>query len=155
MSFLSKSSSATLNKIIIQPGEYYATNKEVLISTLLGSCVAACLYDPVNKVLGMNHFLLSNSVYKRDRADFSTLSGRYGVQAMELLINKMYQLGADRKHLKAKAFGGATLQGFRPGDRFQPSIGDGNLNFIKEFLNIEKIFDFRRFGWGPGQDHLF
>jgi len=128
-----------LESVVIYPGEYFASNRSVRISTLLGSCVAACLFDPVNRVLGMNHFLLSSEMYRRHPATFATPSGRYGVQAMELLINRMMGLGAVRKHLKAKAFGGATLKGFNryPDDR--KSIGNANIAFIREFLALEKI----------------
>ncbi|MBU2515366.1 chemotaxis protein CheD [bacterium] len=126
-------------KIVIHPGEFYATNKEALISTLLGSCVSACLFDPVNKVLGMNHFLLSSEKYKKNGDGFSTPSGRYGVNAMELLINKMYQLGAVRSHLKAKAFGGSTLQRFNNGKTSVGNVGEANLKFVREFLANEKI----------------
>ena len=78
-----------LKKIVIHPGEYFATNERVIISTLLGSCVSACLFDPVNRVLGMNHFLLSGEIFKKNGGGFATVSGRYGVNAMELLINRM------------------------------------------------------------------
>jgi chemotaxis protein CheD len=128
-----------LEKVVIHPGEFYATNGEVMISTLLGSCVAACLFDPVNHVLGMNHFLLSSNLYKKSDAVFSTPSGRYGVHAMELLVNRMYQLGASRRNLQAKAFGGATLQGFHDGNNDPRSIGNANMAFVREFLRSENI----------------
>lgn len=95
--------------VTIHPGEFYVTRKHLIISTLLGSCVAACLYDPVNKVAGMNHFMLSNKRYSRDMPTCITEAGRYGVNAMELLINKMLNTGAEKKHLRAKAFGGGSL----------------------------------------------
>mgnify|MGYP006420680083 FL=1 len=128
-----------LERINVFPGEYFAADKEMMISTLLGSCVAACLFDPVNRIMGMNHFLLSKETYRQGGENFFTLSGRYGVQAMELLLNKMYQLGAERKHLKAKAFGGATLTGLFNGQKFEHSIGEVNLRFVRAFLDAEKI----------------
>jgi chemotaxis protein CheD len=130
---------STLKKHAVYPGELYAANDDVLISTLLGSCVAACLFDPVNRILGMNHFLLSNNLYKQNGNGFTTPSGRYGVHAMELLINRMYKLGAQRKHLRAKAFGGATLRGFNNGQSQLQSIGEINMRFVREFLSKENI----------------
>lgn len=128
-----------LQRKVIYPGEYYASDREIMISTLLGSCVAACLYDPVNRVLGMNHFLLSSDLYRSNGSAFVTPSGRYGVQAMELLINRMYRLGADRNHLKAKAFGGATLKGFGDSASNLKSVGATNAAFIRDFLSLEGI----------------
>lgn len=124
---------------MIYPGDYYASNGDCIITTLLGSCVAACLFDPVNRVMGMNHFLLSGEICKNGKNGFVTPSGRYGVQAMELLINRMYKMGAQRKHIKAKAFGGATLKGFSEIPNNWNSIGSNNVSFIKRFLDIEKI----------------
>ena len=123
----------------IYPGEFFASSNEIIISTLLGSCVAACLYDSVNRVFGMNHFLLSSELYQSSPNGFITPSGRYGVQAMELLINRMFRLGADRKHIKAKAFGGATLKGLSSKSQTWNSIGLTNAAFIKDFLAIENI----------------
>lgn len=130
--------STSIKKVVIHPGETYATDRELFISTLLGSCVAACLFDPVQRILGMNHFLLSSHIYKQNGHGFTTPSGRYGVHAMELLINQMLKLGAQRQNLKAKAFGGATLQGFH-NDPQSPSVGEANVKFICEFLENEKI----------------
>jgi chemotaxis protein CheD len=131
--------SSQLKKIVIHPGEFFATNEKVIISTLLGSCVSACLFDPVNSILGMNHFLLSSETFKKDGNGFATLSGRYGVNAMELLINWMYELGAVRRHLKAKAFGGAPLRGFNINSPGFCNVGEANLKFVREFLAKEKI----------------
>ncbi|MBI4847417.1 MAG: chemotaxis protein CheD [Nitrospirae bacterium] len=125
--------------IRIKPGEYHASEQRVIISTLLGSCVSACLYDPVQKIVGMNHFLLSSRRYARNMPYYVTEAGRYGIHAMEILINEMLKLGARRENLHAKAFGGASL--------FQPSggagnffcVGEVNIMFIKEFLETEGI----------------
>lgn len=126
-------------RVTIYPGEFYASTREITISTLLGSCVAACLYDPVNRVIGMNHFLLSGELYSNDQEMWVIPSGRYGVHAMELLINKMLKLGASRKHIQAKAFGGATLKGFGNSLTNKQSIGRTNALFIRQFLNMESI----------------
>lgn len=120
----------------IDPGEYYAAAGAITISTLLGSCVAACLYDPVHQIIGMNHFLLSSrSCDVECRQD----AGRYGVHAMELLINSMMAAGADRRKLRAKAFGGASL-GFSSEKAVSfLDVGGVNCAFIREFLAAEKI----------------
>lgn len=128
-----------LQRVNIRPGEYHISKEEIVITTLLGSCVSACLFDPVSKVVGMNHFLLSNRRYARNMPYYTTEAGRYGIYAMELLINEMLKKGAKRQNLKAKAFGGASL--------LQPSgevgnfscVGDVNVKFIQEFLNNEGI----------------
>lgn len=82
--------------VTLFPGEIYVTNKELVLTTLLGSCVSACLYDPINKVFGMNHFLLAHRQYSQSVPLCLTEAGRYGVHAMELLINKMLQLGVKK-----------------------------------------------------------
>ena len=126
-------------KITILPGEYHASNGRVVIETLLGSCVAACLYDPVNGIIGMNHFLLSSRRYAQSGSLCVTDAGRYGVQAMELLINDMLRIGAKRAYLKAKVFGGGSF--FRSTgeeDNFL-CVGEVNSRFILEFLANDGI----------------
>lgn len=125
--------------INILPGEYYATNKPVVIRTLLGSCVAACLYDPVSRVIGMNHFMLSNRRYAKDLPVCMSEAGRYGIHAMELVINEMLKLGAKRSNLKAKVFGGGSIYlGTEAKDNFF-CVGDINSRFIREFLKNDGI----------------
>jgi chemotaxis protein CheD len=126
-------------RITIDPGESYVTKKNEIISTLLGSCVAACLYDPVNRIIGMNHFLLAQQPAAMNSPLLGTDEGRYGIQAMELLINKMIKLGAQRIHLKAKAFGGGDVLKLDSELRGGKSIGACNCEFIKTFLDTEKI----------------
>ena len=127
-------------RIIIHPGEYYVANEEIVISTLLGSCVSACLYDPYNKIVGMNHFLLSNSRYAKEMPICITEAGRYGIHSMELLLNDMWKHGAKRGNLKAKAFGGAAvLQTKNSSTGNFVAVGEVNVRFIKEFLQGEKI----------------
>lgn len=127
-------------RIAISPGEYYASNEEILITTLLGSCVSACLYDSYNKVIGMNHFLLSSNRYSRDMPLCITDAGRYGIHSMELLINEMLKLGAERDNLKAKAFGGGSVlktTDWSMSNYF--AVGEVNIRFIHEFLQNENI----------------
>lgn len=126
-------------RVTIEPGEYYATGGTEVISTLLGSCVAACLYDPVEGIIGMNHFMLSNTRYSRTLSNHETEAGRYGIFAMELLVNAMVDKGALRTRLRAKAFGGASvLNREAEGSNFF-CVGSVNSRFIREFLANESI----------------
>lgn len=125
--------------IRINPGEYFVSRDDVVVYTILGSCVSACLYDPVNKIVGMNHFLLSNPRYAKNMPISLTEAGRYGIHSMELLINEMLRLGAKRYNLRAKAFGGSSLLGTSvKSDNFF-CVGQVNTKFIIEFLQNEGI----------------
>lgn len=126
-------------RIIIDPGEYYVSNQNEIISTLLGSCVAACLYDPVNKIIGMNHFLLAYLHHSQIRPILETDEGRYGLYAMELLINAMMKNGARKNNLKAKCFGGGNVLRVLSDVTEKKTIGEVNIEFIKAFLRNEKI----------------
>jgi chemotaxis protein CheD len=109
----------------ILPGQYHAAREDIVIVTVLGSCVSACLWDPARRVGGMNHFMLPGA------GD----SGRMGIYAMELLINRMLKLGAERSRMIAKVFGGASvLEGM---DAL--NIGTQNGSFVLEFLAEERI----------------
>lgn len=125
-------------KVVIHPGERYVIKGDCVISTLLGSCVAACLYDPVARVAGMNHFLLANKRYAREMPLTITEAGRYGVQAMELLINDMLRLGAGKSRIRAKVFGGGNVLQTMSRDNFA-CVGSVNARFIREFLKNEGI----------------
>lgn len=126
-------------RIVLSPGDYHVTDKHLIISTLLGSCVSACLYDQVNHVVGMNHFLLSNRRYQRKGSLVTSDAGRYGVHAMELVINRMMQLGAKRTYMKAKAFGGGSVLSSTKDSTNFFCVGEVNTRFIKEFLDNENI----------------
>ncbi|WP_296375667.1 chemotaxis protein CheD [Yoonia sp.] len=97
------------------------------MTTVLGSCVAVCLFDPKAGVGGMNHFLLAT------HGDAQNTDLKYGVNAMELLINKVLQAGASRQHLQAKLFGGARMTDH------SRDIGDTNAKFSIAFLEREEI----------------
>jgi chemotaxis protein CheD len=117
----------------ILPGEFYATTEDTTIVTVLGSCVAVCLRDHKECIGGMNHFLLPTD----GSPSISSLSesARYGVFAMELLVNQMLKLGADKRRLEAKVFGGANvLNGFTG-----VSVGERNAEFILDYLDTEDI----------------
>ena len=124
-------------RISIVPGGYHVSTENVVISTLLGSCISVCLYDPVNNIIGMNHFMLSNHRYAKNMPVCITEAGRYGIHSMELLINGMMKLGAKRDNLRAKAFGGGSMWEYK-GDNFF-CVGNVNIRFIKEFLKNDEI----------------
>jgi chemotaxis protein CheD len=127
-----------LPQVEVQPGGRYATKSGADIKTLLGSCVAACLYDPDAKVAGLNHFLLAAPRYSKTMSFVETEAGRYGIHAMELLINDMVKLGAARSRLRAKIFGGASVLGFAEGTRFL-CVNEVNQRFIRDYLSTERI----------------
>ena len=108
----------TVNKIPIVQGDFAVSDVEgTVISTVLGSCVAACIYDPLARVGGMNHFLLPGNP---DR-DGSDQSRRYGVYLMEMLLNGLFQKGAARSRLQVKLFGGASMPAVTPARKTQNS----------------------------------
>lgn len=114
--------------ILITQGEFaISDDPNVTISTLLGSCVACCLWDPVAQVGGMNHMLITSRTQRDARCDAA------GVHAMELLINDLLKWGARRDRLKAKAFGGAQMVSGLSG------IGAANCAFTLDYLERESI----------------
>jgi chemotaxis protein CheD len=114
------------------PGEYFATQRDEAIVTVLGSCVAACLRDRRSGIGGMNHFMLPR---ERDDRGPASVPARYGVHAMELLINHLVRLGARRGNLEAKVFGGGNVL---PGVTAL-NVGRANARFVCEFLRDESI----------------
>jgi len=119
-------------EVSIHIGEFYSSKRPTVISTLLGSCVAACLFDPVTRVGGMNHILLPG---KANMTGFNT-SARYGINAMELLINDIMKHGGNRHHLVAKVFGGAHLLS---AISIENGVGRQNVALVEEFLQREGI----------------
>ena len=121
---------APQQKVHIVQGEYFVSDDpNVVLVTLLGSCVAACIRDPVAGVGGMNHFLLPGS----DKATHNGDAERYGVHLMELLVNGLLQRGARKDRLEAKLFGGArTIEHLS-------DIGRQNATFAERFLKAEAI----------------
>ncbi len=125
-----------LNSLVrsIQPGEFAVTDRANLaLGTLLGSCVSACICDPEAAIGGLNHFLLPVDKAQNDRPD--TSAARYGVQAMELLINEILKNGGKRSRLEAKLFGGANMMSGSEAGR----VGARNQAFSLEFLEREDI----------------
>ncbi len=126
-------------RIIIEPGEFYVSTKQEVISTLLGSCVSACLFDETTRIIGMNHFLLAYRHHSFSKPSIESEEGRYGMYAMELLINTMMAKGARRNHIKAKCFGGGDVLHLRGETGGRRSVGGANIDFIREFLANENI----------------
>lgn len=117
----------------ILPGEYYYTPKDMVIVTVLGSCVAACIRDRVSGIGGMNHFMLPQT--NGDPDGLLSASMRYGTYAMEVLINDLLKAGAKRENLEAKVFGGGNvLRGFTA-----LNVGERNSQFVREYLKAEGI----------------
>lgn len=117
----------------VLPGEYYATDGEEMIVTVLGSCVSVCLRDSYSGIGGLNHFLLPHDRSNRDTP--LTESARYGVYAMELLINHLLKLGAQRSRFEAKVFGGGKVIK----DFTFANVGERNVSFVLEHLKKEGI----------------
>jgi len=121
----------------IKPGEYFVTADDLGISTVLGSCVSACLRDVVTGIGGMNHFMLPFEA-RPGAGEVDPLvstAARYGVHAMELTINEMLRRGARRDRLEAKVFGGAAvIDGL-----VLMNVGTQNACFVIDFLKRESI----------------
>ena len=112
----------------VLPGEYFVSSQDVVIMTVLGSCIAACIWDGPARVGGMNHFMLPDG-------DTGDGSGRYGSYAMELLINELIKQGARRETMQAKIFGGAqVMAGFT-----SMNVGERNTAFVRDYLATERI----------------
>jgi chemotaxis protein CheD len=116
------------NAVKVLPGEYFVHHTGLHIMTTLGSCIAVCLYDPQNRIGGLNHFMLPDAADSRD-------CGRYGSFAMELLINAMLKRGALRGSLQAKVFGGGrVIEGMHT-----LNVGERNAAFAMQYLETERI----------------
>jgi len=114
----------------ILPGEYFVTGDSMVLVTVLGSCVAACIRDGDTGVGGMNHFMLPD-----DGRDVVSSSARYGTYAMEVLINHLLKMGARKNRLEAKVFGGGAVLESLAGS----NVGRRNAEFVLDFLKMEKI----------------
>lgn len=115
----------------ILPGEYYVTGKEMMLVTVLGSCVAACIRDTTTGAGGMNHFMLPDGGGR----EMLGTSARYGTYAMEVLINHLLKMGASRSRLEAKVFGGGAVMA----SLTSSNVGVRNAEFVLDFLKTERI----------------
>jgi len=119
----------------ILPGEVYVTTADEVITTVLGSCVSACVRDPVFNVGGMNHFMLPISSAGSSWESDGGLSTRYGNYAMERLINEILKHGGSRKNLEVKIFGGGMVLA----NTMSSKVGDRNIQFVEEYLRVERL----------------
>ena len=119
----------------ILPGEYYVTKGKEMIATVLGSCVSACIRDPVIKVGGMNHFMLPLNSNQALDLDVIGAATRYGNFAMEHLINDVIKHGGRKENLEVKIFGGGKVIQHMT----SVNVGAKNIQFIKDYLLMEGI----------------
>jgi chemotaxis protein CheD len=115
----------------ILPGEYFVSSRDLVLVTVLGSCVAACLRDPRTGIGGMNHFMLPEG----HGGDLLGAPARYGVHAMELLLNELMKRGARRDALEAKVFGGGNVLA----QLATANVGERNAAFVLRYLSQERI----------------
>lgn len=118
----------------ILPGEFYVSAQDMMLVTVLGSCVAACVRDKVSGIGGMNHFMLPDNASERQGALLAP-SARYGVHAMEMLINEVLKRGARRERLEVKVFGGGNVvQGMS-----HAQVGTRNADFVLDYIEREGL----------------
>ncbi|MFZ5446459.1 MAG: chemoreceptor glutamine deamidase CheD [Myxococcota bacterium] len=111
----------------VLPGEFYVTREDEVLATVLGSCVSVCMRDPVLKIGGMNHFLLPGD--GNARGDTT----RYGIVALERLINELVKHGGQRERFETKLFGGGRVIGG------SLDIGKSNIDFVHRYLHDEQL----------------
>jgi chemotaxis protein CheD len=117
--------------VYLHPGEIHATTRACVITTILGSCVSVCLFEPGGKVGGANHFLLP------ELRNGEPASTRYAPGAIDALVTQLVSLGARRARLSAKLFGGANvLHAFQDGARH---IGAANVEAARAALAVLRI----------------
>lgn len=122
----------------VLPGEYYVSRQDEMISTVLGSCVSACIYDRRLKIGGMNHFMLPEPTGDRggERDSWSATVGRaarYGNDAMEHLINALLKAGSRREDWDVKIFGGGRVL------TQMTDVGQRNIAFVQRYLETERL----------------
>jgi len=115
----------------VLPGEYYVTASNMVLVTVLGSCVSACVRDRDKGVGGMNHFMLADG----GDNEMLSASARYGTYAMEILINHLMKMGARKSSLEAKVFGGGRVMASLTSSQ----VGERNASFVMDFLRTEGI----------------
>lgn len=115
----------------ILPGEFYVTAHNEAITTVLGSCISACVRDPIAGLGGMNHFMLpiGNTASSIEKAD----AARYGNFAMEQMINDILRNGGHRERLEIKIFGGGRVM------KGVTDVGRKNIDFVKDYIQLEEL----------------
>lgn len=124
----------SLSTAKVLPGEYYVTVSREMITTVLGSCVSACICDPLIGIGGMNHFMLprNNGNYNGCWNDtMVNAAARYGNYAMEHMINEIIKHGGRREYLEIKIFGGGKVL------TSMTDVGRSNIEFVMDYLQTE------------------
>ncbi|WP_199096958.1 chemoreceptor glutamine deamidase CheD [Dyella sp. ASV21] len=119
----------------VLPGDYYVSQQDEMISTVLGSCVSACVFDRLRRLGGMNHFMLPEPLggERGSWADTVGRAARYGNDAMEQLINAILKAGGQRANLEVKVFGGGRVLAT------MTDIGQRNIAFVRRYLEAERL----------------
>ncbi|MDX1694629.1 MAG: chemoreceptor glutamine deamidase CheD [Ketobacteraceae bacterium] len=124
----------------ILPGQFYVSREGEMVVTVLGSCISACIRDPVNRVGGMNHFMLPIQRNNMSPSGVASLTpgsvseaARYGNWAMEYLINEILKNGGERGNLEVKVFGGGKVLSHMN----QIDVGKQNIDFVRLYLEQE------------------
>jgi chemotaxis protein CheD len=121
------------HSVKVLPGEFFVAGNDIVLTTVLGSCVSACIWDRSAGIGGMNHFMLPDGGAGASQ-DVGGLAGRYGVFAMEQLINEIIKRGGRKANCEAKVFGGGHVM-----KTFTTSVGTRNAEFVLEFLKAEGV----------------
>jgi chemotaxis protein CheD len=128
--FFDAANAAWIVKVL--PGEFYVTNKpDEMLLTVLGSCVAACIRDPIASIGGMNHFMLPQ--HKSGSWGDELRSTRFGNFAMEKLINELIKAGGSRERFEIKVFGGGNVTDT------SNAVGTDNAEFVLRYLDAERL----------------
>ncbi len=118
----------------ILPGEFYVTRNDEIITTVVGSCVSACIRDKLNGIGGMNHFMLpTDNISSQWQQTHVSVANRYGSYAMEHMINEILKYGGERQFLEVKLFGGGNIMSN------MGNIGQQNINFVKNYVRSEGL----------------
>ncbi len=128
------SADSSNKKVTIYIGGYHVTKEPTIVKTVLGSCISVCMFETVAKFGGMNHFMLPEV---RDMSADDYNSTRYGIFAMEMLINEIIKLGGRKSNIIAKIFGGGHV--LATANPSVLNVADKNINFAKKFLTSEDI----------------
>ena len=124
-----------ISAVKLLPGEYFVTTQDMVLTTVLGSCVSACVRDSTAGVGGMNHFMLPEDADPSPRSATAAAAMRYGAYAMEMLLNELFKAGARRERLEAKVFGGGAVLA----NMTTLNIGDRNADFVLRYLHMEQV----------------
>lgn len=122
-----------IRAVKLLPGEYYVTSEDIVLTTVLGSCVSACVRDSTAGIGGMNHFMLPDDADPASRDSAAAM--RYGAYAMNALLSELFKGGAKRERLEAKVFGGGAVLA----NMTMLNIGDRNADFVVRYLQGEGV----------------